>query len=580
MRNNAKDFPCEIIYNPKSTKYHKDIRMFQGCPTIAVTKNGRIFLGWYAGGVKEPDMDNYNLLIYSDDNGVSWSEPILVIPSSYKLNIHALDIQLFIDNDEILHIQWVQNNTEEFCGEKRETKQGQPLTIHNGYVFGDFVHNSWEIICENPDAEVLEFSEPRYLYQGFMRCKPTFNKDGTRYDFAYDQIDEKYGYNRLAYKAKDFVRCYGAKKISTMFDEAMAYEMNDGKLRMLARTNIGELAQSFSYDGINWSITESSGIISANSRFYISRLPSGRILLVTNDHRKNRTNMTISLSDDDGITWKYKKCIDTRENISYPDVDFCDEKIYLTYDCGRTDAKEILFASFCEDDIINGKDIEFSIVSKPRKFIEKQEVIKAIEQHKIIAILRNIDKDKLIPLVNSLYDGGIRLIEVPFSESDTDETVEKISVLAKAFEGKMYVGAGTVLNDEQVRKTKLAGGSFIISPNTDEKVIKTTYSCGMISMPGIFTPTELVDAIKYGADYVKIFPATLGGAEFIKAVLAPISNAKIIAVGGVTDKNLKDFITAGAIGVGVGSAIADKELVDREDFKAITENALKYTEQL
>ncbi len=127
MMNNAKNFPCEIIFNPKSTKYHEDIRIFQGCPTIAVTNGGRIFLGWYAGGRCEPNMENYNLLIYSDDGGKSWSKPVLVIPSSYEMNVHALDIQLFISPDGALHIQWVQNNTSLFKGEEPEYKPGQPM---------------------------------------------------------------------------------------------------------------------------------------------------------------------------------------------------------------------------------------------------------------------------------------------------------------------------------------------------------------------------------------------------------------------------------------------------------------------
>lgn len=78
--NNANKIPCDIIYNPVSRTYWESVRQFQGCPTIAVTRGGRIFLGWYAGGTKEPHMDNYNLLVYSDDNGETWSKPLLVIP--------------------------------------------------------------------------------------------------------------------------------------------------------------------------------------------------------------------------------------------------------------------------------------------------------------------------------------------------------------------------------------------------------------------------------------------------------------------------------------------------------------------
>ncbi len=578
--NAAQNFSCEIIYSPKSTKYHKDIRMFQGCPSIAVTSGGRIFLGWYAGGTCEPDMENYNLLIYSDDGGKNWSEPVFVIPSSYEMNVHALDIQLFISPDGVLHIQWVQNNSKLFNGEVFESKPGQPLTENNGYVFDDFIHSEWEIICENPDNEKLEFSEPRHVYQGFLRCKPTFLDNNVWINFAYDQTCDRYGYNRSIDGGKTYVRYYGGKKISTQFDEAMAYKMRDGRIRMLARTNIGELAQCFSEDGITWTDAEPSGIVSADTRFYIGRLHSGRILLVTNDHRAERTNITISISEDDGLTWKYKKCIDTRKNISYPDVDFHNENIYLTYDFERTGEKEILLASFSEKDIIDGNDITVSVVSRPMKCPKKSDIISAIKKNKVIAILRNIDKDKLIPLANALYNGGIRLIEVPFSEPTMEETIEKIKLLATNFEGRMYVGAGTVLNTEQVRQTKLAGGSFIISPNMNKAVVKEAYFCGMVSIPGAFTSTEIANAIGCGADFVKLFPAIVGGAKYIKAVLAPLSDVKIIAVGGVNHKNAKDFINSGAAGIGVGSAIVDKKLIDKGDFKSITEIALKYTNQL
>ena len=89
---NADKTACEVLYRPESDKYDEDIRMFQGCPTVAVTEGGRIYLGWYAGGTGEPHMENYNLLIYSDDSGSTWSKPIIVIPSSYENHIHALDI--------------------------------------------------------------------------------------------------------------------------------------------------------------------------------------------------------------------------------------------------------------------------------------------------------------------------------------------------------------------------------------------------------------------------------------------------------------------------------------------------------
>ena len=108
--NNANKFSCPVIVNPDPKDYDEKSRDYQGCPTIAITKKGRIFAAWYAGGFNEPHMDNYNLVHFSDDDGKTWSDMCVVIPSSKELLIHALDIQLWIDPDNTLHVFWVQNN--------------------------------------------------------------------------------------------------------------------------------------------------------------------------------------------------------------------------------------------------------------------------------------------------------------------------------------------------------------------------------------------------------------------------------------------------------------------------------------
>lgn len=143
---NADKTACEVLYKPESDKYDEDIRVFQGFPTVAVTEGGRIYLGWYAGGTGEPHMENYNLLIYSDDSGSTWSKPIIVIPSSYENHVHALDIQLFTDPRGALHVAWVQNNAYKFRGEEPEKKEFQPIVVRDGWVFPDMQHSEWEIL--------------------------------------------------------------------------------------------------------------------------------------------------------------------------------------------------------------------------------------------------------------------------------------------------------------------------------------------------------------------------------------------------------------------------------------------------
>ncbi len=571
---------CNVLCDPKSTHFHEDIRIFQGCPTIAVSKGGRIFLGWYAGGLREPHMNNFNLLVTSDDGGQTWSKPVLVIPSSYEFQIQALDIQLFIDPAGVLHVQWVQDNTRSWRETDPHVWEGRAPQLVDGYFFGDYRHAEWEMLCEAPDAAELVFTEPRYVYQGFLRCKPTFLNSGRWLNFAYDQLNDRYGYHISDDGGKAYRHLYGGKKLQTDFDESMAYEMRDGRIRMLARSALGELAESYSVDGgETWSEPQPSGIVSADSRFYIGRTPSGRMLLVVNDNPVGRTDMTVCLSEDDGMTWPYKVCIDRRLWLSYPDVDFCGDRICLTYDIDRTVDAEIVFAAFTEEDIIKGREISVTTVSRPRKTPSRDTVKATVEEHKLIAILRGVPADKLLPLADALYAGGVRLLEVTYDPTGEDSaTTEAIRVLAEAFAGRLLVGAGTVLTAEQVRLTKLAGGCFIISPDVNESVIRETYRCGMVSMPGAFTPTEVRTAVGYGADFVKLFPVGSVGSGYIRAIRAPLSHIKMLAVGGINADNVADYLAAGACGVGVGANIVDKKLLENGDYAGITALAKHYVE--
>ena len=365
----AAQMACELLQYPTDSKYDEKIRQYQGCPTIALTKKGRIYLGWYSGGRCEPHMDNYNLLVYSDDGGKSWTKPILVIPSSRERCVQALDIQLWTAPDGRLFVFWVQNNT--FPAEEgAHTKlKGVGITANyvDGYVFGDFTHAEWLTVCDDPDADRPVFSQPRYLDKGFLRCKPLVMENGDWLNCNYDQDHDRYGYSISHDCGVHYEHRYGAQKLDTPFDETMAYQRRDGSICMLARTAVGEIAQTISYDNAQtWTQAKKTGIPNPNTRLFVSRTPSGRILLVNNDHSKYRCNMTVYLSEDDGTTWKYKRCLDERMDISYPDADFYGGKIYLTYDRERTGAKEILLCTFTEEDIMDpARPVSIQVVSKP-----------------------------------------------------------------------------------------------------------------------------------------------------------------------------------------------------------------------
>ena len=144
----------------------------------------------------------------------------------------------------------------------------------------------------------------------------------------------------------------------------------------------------------------------------------------------------------------------------------------------------------------------------------------------------------------------------------------------------MCVGAGTVMTVEQVRQAAEAGAEYMISPNVDEEVIRETKRLGKVSIPGAMTPTEAAFAYKCGADIVKLFPAGLLGAAYIKAVKAPLKHIPVTAVGNVNVDNCAEFIKAGAVGVGVGGSLVSAKLVDEGRFDEITATAQAYVAAL
>lgn len=204
-----------------------------------------------------------------------------------------------------------------------------------------------------------------------------------------------------------------------------------------------------------------------------------------------------------------------------------------------------------------------------------------LNQTKIIAILRGVPSDMLCPVLDALYDGGIRLAEITYDQTDEVPDEGTASDIGRAVihtEGRMLIGAGTVLKPEQVIMTQAVGGRFIISPDTNEAVIRATKENGLVSLPGAMTVTEVCQAVSAGADYVKLFPANILGPAFVKAILAPLRNAKLLAVSGVTPANIPEYLDAGCMGFGIGTSIVNTALCTSGRLDLITQNAKNYIE--
>ena len=202
-------------------------------------------------------------------------------------------------------------------------------------------------------------------------------------------------------------------------------------------------------------------------------------------------------------------------------------------------------------------------------------IIDKILSEKVIMIVRGVQINKLIDLAEAMWRGGIRVMECTYDASGKipdEEIARAIESLADHFGEKMLIGAGTVLTKRQVQLTADAGGKFIISPDTNEEIIQETKKLGLISISGALTPSEATVAHRAGADFVKLFPISQFGAGYVKALCAPLSHIRFLAVGGVRSENLLDYLNNGACGIGMGLDNQDRQAISQNDFRWIEEH--------
>lgn len=211
----------------------------------------------------------------------------------------------------------------------------------------------------------------------------------------------------------------------------------------------------------------------------------------------------------------------------------------------------------------------------------RTDVIKIIEEERLVAIIRGVTPEQAVKTAKALYAGGVKLVEVTFDQSKPDafqSTAETIRRIKRETLGNMCVGAGTVVSLEQLDLAFEAGAEYIVSPDTDVDVIRETVKKGMVSLPGAYTASEAKTAHNAGADFVKLFPCH--SAQYVKALKAPLSHIKFLAVGGVTVENAAEFIKAGACGIGVGSSLVNKKWIENGEFDKITELARQFIKTL
>ncbi len=207
------------------------------------------------------------------------------------------------------------------------------------------------------------------------------------------------------------------------------------------------------------------------------------------------------------------------------------------------------------------------------------DVISFIRKNKIVAIARRVDTRHIVDVAKALERGGVKLLEITFDQSSSkciEETETSISLVKDALGDSMCIGAGTVITESQALAAARAGADFALSPDTNVSVIRKVKDLGMISVPGAFTPTEILTAWNAGADIVKLFPAGILGLPYLKAVLGPISHVPLMAVGSVDEQNAGSFLKGGFSSCGIGSNLVRNDLISEGKCDEITALARIY----
>jgi len=401
-----------MLYNMKThgivtdkeslTQYGTDKRLWQGIPSISISRGGRIFVTFYSGGWCE-DVGNFLVVIKSDDDGNTFSEPIMAaVPDDSH---RCYDACLWTD------------------------PLGRLWFIYA--LMPD--HAVWAAVCDDPDKDELIWNEPKEIGFDVMLNKPTVLTSGEwlfpmavwrrgmivrgKPELETKRPDRGVFIFKSSDNGETFTK-HGYKRFPQVdFEEPMLYEQKNGVLRMLVRTTYG-IGEAFSYDrGKNWNTPVKSEIKGPCSRFHITRLSSGRVMLINHYDFDNRNNLTVMLSDDDGKTFPYRLLLDERNEVSYPDAVEHNGFIYIIYDRERGDvkqdlnqvygdAREVLMAKVTEEDVIAGKLVDPNsklrvLVNKlgefkgdrPNPFFELDRCVSSAEAAKMLA--DNFEKNEI-----------------------------------------------------------------------------------------------------------------------------------------------------------------------------------------
>jgi len=209
--------------------------------------------------------------------------------------------------------------------------------------------------------------------------------------------------------------------------------------------------------------------------------------------------------------------------------------------------------------------------------MKREKILEEILKRKSVAVIRLKDADKLKKVIEAIALGGVSVAEVTMTVPNAIGLIKQIT---QELSEDIIVGVGSVLNADTAKQAIEAGAKYVVSPVFKKEIIDAAHAYDVPAMPGCFTPTEILTAYEYGADVVKVFPADVLGMAFFKGILAPMPHLKLMPTGGVSLTNAGDWIKAGAVAVGIGSALLDKDAIDSENYSKLTENAKLITQKI
>lgn len=200
--------------------------------------------------------------------------------------------------------------------------------------------------------------------------------------------------------------------------------------------------------------------------------------------------------------------------------------------------------------------------------MSENKIKQLVLENPILAILRNVPTEKVLDYAGAVMAGGIRFFEVALNSKDA---LEQIALLKKHYGDRAHIGAGTAITVERAKAAVEAGAEFLLAPSTDEDVLAWCRDNGVSIMPGALTPSDVSKCLRYGFPVIKLFPAGDMPKNYINSLKGPFDDTDYVAIGGVSRENMADFLAQGYIGVGMGSNVIPKEMVERNDWNAAAE---------